>query len=347
MTSVLITGVGSEGAYGVIRSLRESVPNIHIVGLDTNANSAHKAFVDAFVVPPLRTSPDYIPFVIRQLSKFNCDVCWPIPTDELELFARERLHIERDSNARVMIGEEGSLGIANDKINLYEHLERSGIAVVAPFRVATTIEEMEGAIKAIGYPANQVVIKPARGAGSQGFRILDANLDRKKDYFRRLSLQQRTKWEDIRAVFADGDFPRMLVTEYLPGAEWDVDVLADRGKVIAAVSRKSHSMFGGMATDSEVAPNASAIDYATRIVESLKLTYIHNIAFREDSEGRLRLLEINPRVPGTIIAATKAGVNLPALALDMILGRDTSCVINTPASIRLVRYWDDVVIANC
>lgn len=346
MTAVLITGVGSEGAYGVIRSLREYDATIRIVGLDTNACTAHRQFVDMFEVPPIRTSTEYIPFVMDRLRNYNCDVCWPIPTDELELFAAHRHVIETSTSARVMIGEPDGIQIANDKLQLYRHLEAHGIDVVPPYRVARSVAEMDDAVQTFGYPSTPVVIKPVRGAGSQGFRILDGSLDRRREYFRRLSLQQRVRWEDVRPVFAeDGDFPDMLVTAHLPGSEWDVDVLAHNGNVLAAVTRESHAMFGGMATDAEVHHNECAAAQAKTVVRSLGLSWIHNIAFKADTYGHLRILEINPRVPGTIIAATRAGVNLPALALCRLLDHPLPEPLPTATHTRLVRYWDDLVLA--
>lgn len=345
MIKVLITGVGSEGALGVIRSLREAWPDVFIIGLDTNAATAHRNFTDEFVVPPLRSSPGYIPFVATLLKEHTCDVLWPIPTDELEMFAAARADIESDTGCRVMIGSLESISVANDKVRLYQHLSSHGIDVIAPFKVATDIQTLDAAVAALGYPSVPVVIKPARGAGSQGFRILDPALERRREYFRRLSLQQRVLWEDLRPVFAcDGVFPEMLVTEYLPGAEWDVDILAMEGKVLTAVTRESHSMFGGMATDAEVHENSMAKAAAVQIAASLGLSFVHNIAFRCNSEGKLRLLEINPRVPGTIIAATRAGVNIPALAVELLLHGQIESSIPPPSPIRLVRYWDEVVL---
>ena len=67
------------------------------------------------------------------------------------------------------------------------------------------------------------------------------------------------------------------------------------------------------------------------------------IQVRQSVAGKFLLLEINPRVQGTISAALGAGVNLPLLAIKQELG-----LAITPEELELrwgtkfSRYWNEV-----
>ena len=53
---VLITGCGSQGAYGVIKSLRvNGERNIHVLGVDVDPFIANRYMVNEFYVAPRET----------------------------------------------------------------------------------------------------------------------------------------------------------------------------------------------------------------------------------------------------------------------------------------------------
>ena len=56
-----------------------------------------------------------------------------------------------------------------------------------------------------------------------------------------------------------------------------------------------------------------------KILRSLKLVGPIGIQVKEDKYGEFKILEINPRIQGTSVAALGAGVNLPKLAVESFL----------------------------
>jgi carbamoyl-phosphate synthase large subunit len=55
------------------------------------------------------------------------------------------------------------------------------------------------------------------------------------------------------------------------------------------------------------------------------------------------LVEVNPRVQGTIVAALGAGVNLPLLAIKQEMGLDIEPIeLNVKWGTRFSRYWTEV-----
>ena len=65
---------------------------------------------------------------------------------------------------------------------------------------------------------------------------------------------------------------------------------------------------------------------------------------KEDVNGKLKFIEINPRFGGGSYFATLAGVNFIEIILDLIKGK--SLKIKNPNLITILRYYEEVVIWN-
>jgi carbamoyl-phosphate synthase large subunit len=113
-----------------------------------------------------------------------------------------------------------------------------------------------------------------------------------------------------------------LVVAYLPGDEYSVDVLCDRGETVEAVARLRTAAVGGLAVTAEVVDAPDVVAAAREIVRAIGLSHVVNVQFRRDAAGAPRLLEINPRTPGTIGLTVAAGFNLPLAAFARALGGD-------------------------
>jgi carbamoyl-phosphate synthase large subunit len=75
----------------------------------------------------------------------------------------------------------------------------------------------------------------------------------------------------------------------------------------------------------------------------LKLHGNIGIQVKQSTAGRFLILEINPRVQGTISSALGAGINLPVLAVKQELGLPfTKNELNVEWGIKFVRYWNEV-----
>jgi carbamoyl-phosphate synthase large subunit len=79
--------------------------------------------------------------------------------------------------------------------------------------------------------------------------------------------------------------------------------------------------------------------YAKAVVERVGLVGIANVQFRRDKHGVPKLLEVNPRVPGTLPLTVESGVPMPDLWLGGLLGYEEP-LGNLPfREICMVRTW--------
>ena len=84
------------------------------------------------------------------------------------------------------------------------------------------------------------------------------------------------------------------------------------------------------------------IDYCTRILQELQLHGNIGIQVKRSSSGKFLLLEINPRLQGTVDADFGAGINFPVLAIkqELSLPIDREEIV-VKWGTRFSRYWSE------
>jgi len=205
---------------------------------------------------------------------------------------------------------------------LAQVLDKGALMVAAQGVIATPVSAIltsEWLAKQNVKSTGPWLVKPRRGAGSRG-------------------ITQCQSLADVAEQPMDGS---CLVQEYLPGEELSVDVLASPdGKALVAVPRIRLRVDSGIAIVSRTVRDPELSAAAMALVSRLQLPYVSNVQVRRDAAGVPRLLEINPRVPGTMPLTIAAGVNMPLLALMMALGDDPpSKDLLAWKELGMVRQW--------
>jgi carbamoyl-phosphate synthase large subunit len=106
-------------------------------------------------------------------------------------------------------------------------------------------------------------------------------------------------------------------------------------------------MTGGITTGAVLAKD-DQFDFITRFSEKIikghNLSYNIGIQLREDRNGQLKLLEMNPRLQGTTIISVEGGVNIPEIMVDMALGLfDSNFKPDIKWGLKLQRVWREVL----
>jgi carbamoyl-phosphate synthase large subunit len=97
----------------------------------------------------------------------------------------------------------------------------------------------------------------------------------------------------------------------------------------------------GIAVAARTVHQAEAIEFATRILQKVRTCYASNIQFRRSSDGVLKLLEINPRFPGTLPLTAEAGIDIPKLLVAEISGSPMPDKPLPFKELTVVRYWTE------
>jgi carbamoyl-phosphate synthase large subunit len=130
--------------------------------------------------------------------------------------------------------------------------------------------------------------------------------------------------------------------EYLPGEEYSVDVYVRRdGRVIAAVPRDRMKIDSGIAVASLTINVPEVIQAAIRTAEIIGIRGIANVQFKRGADGVFKLLEVNPRYPGTLPLTVAAGIDIPKLMVDELMGRPVPDKLMPFKELMVVRYWTE------
>ncbi|MCO6495967.1 MAG: ATP-grasp domain-containing protein [Bacteroidetes bacterium] len=335
---ILITGGGAPGAEGIIRCLRQ-IPNAFVIACDKNPEAYGKYLADAFFQIPDADDIDFINSVLEICKQTHSQIVLPLVTRELIHFSQS-LSIFENEGIKVLVSNPDMLRIANDKGLLYQELKDNGI--VAPeFVRVTNWDSMQKAIYDLGYPSKKVIIKPCNSNGLRGFRIVDSQINEVELLLKYKPDNRFISFQKLEEIFSQNPMPDYLVSEYLPGEEYTVDILAQAGKVLQVIPRLRLETKGGISTRGEILKNEDIIEYSSRIVALLKLDWLVGIQLKKAEDGTFKILEINPRVQGTTVACMGAGINFPKLAV-LLAVHNTFEYVEPKWGTRFFRHWNEV-----
>lgn len=144
--------------------------------------------------------------------------------------------------------------------------------------------------------------------------------------------QKLNSLKEHEAFFELNKREEFIVMEFLPGEEFTIDCFSDKGKVLYFGARTREKTTRGISIQSTFVSddelNRKFENYANIISESLQLHGIFFFQMKFDSNRQLKLLEIGPRVAGTMMLNRVRGVNFVELALYQALGYDIEIAFN-------------------
>lgn len=168
---------------------------------------------------------------------------------------------------------------------------------------AESVEEALAAARSLEFP---VVVKSVFGSGGRGVRIARSVPDVLRS------------WGEL----VHGSGP-VLVQEYVVGTGFGYFALTDRGRPLAEFAhRRIHEYPGsGASTMAESLQSPEILRLGRMIMSRLGWTGLAMVEFRGAEPGRgLKLLDVNPKLWGSMALALASGVDFPYLAYRVLVG---------------------------
>ncbi|MCX8020603.1 MAG: ATP-grasp domain-containing protein [Chitinophagaceae bacterium] len=341
---ILMTGAGAPGAAGIIKCLSVA-DKICLFLVDKNPEAYSRYLpnpnISGFEKVPSGNEPEYANELLRLCKKYEIDIVFPLVTNEL-IALSESLNLFHENGIKIPITPLPSLEIAINKSRLYQFLEWRGIPVPA-FRVVENAEQFKTAVAELGYPEKPVCFKPSVSNGSRGFRILDAGKDERELLWKEKPYSAYIQPAEAERLLTGYPIPELLVSEYLPGDEFSVDCLANQGQAILIVPRIRRKMVNGISVMGELIHQKDIMEYCRSIVRELRLHGCIGFQLKQSARGDYLLVEINPRVQGSVSVLLGAGINLPWLAVKQELNMPVRTEeLQVKWGVKFYRYWEDV-----
>ncbi len=288
---VMVTGAGGPAAVSVMKSLSaDASVNLIAADMDPGAAGLYLVPPESRTLVPAGTDAHYADATLARCAGLGVDVLIPTCDAELRPLGKARDEFRR-AGIELLLAPDSALEVCLDKLALAERC--AGHLPVPRTERLDKIADPESWT----YP---VMIKPRSGSGSRGISVAASS-------------------EELLRLEPSPDF---LVQDYLPGEEYSVDVLADvTGHVVAAVPRVRERVDSGVSVAGRTVHDAELERLGAGVAAATGLTYVANVQFRRDPDGRPALLEVNPRFPGAMPLTVASGVDMPLMALDSLRGR--------------------------
>jgi carbamoyl-phosphate synthase large subunit len=306
---ILVTGAGGAAAISVWKSLGTE-HELHMADMDPLAAGLYLVPADRRLIIPRGDDPQLAAVLHRACKTRGIEVLVPTVDTELAPLAAARESFDSIGIA-LPISPAECLRLCRDKQLLLDKVK--GIVPVPEYEPLT-----EGAASRVdSFPR---LVKPRLGAGSRGVARITCR-------------------EDLEALPKDGS---LLLQEYLPGEEYSVDVYVRRdGRVVAAVPRERMKIDSGIAVASRTLNVPEVIESAIRTAQAVGVRGVANVQFKRGADGLFKLLEVNPRFPGTLPLTGAAGVDMPTLMIDELAGKPLPEELMRFKELMVVRYWTE------
>jgi carbamoyl-phosphate synthase large subunit len=341
---IMVTGAGAPGIAGTIYALRNN-PNaldFDIVTTDINDNVVGKYLADKFYRVPPPEAKAYIPAMQEIVRKERTRIIIPQTTREITVLSRNEEGF-LSLGAVITVSSHESMAIANDKFLLLEKAKEVGVPYPTYYRTDSEASFLD-AVKAMGYPDKKLAVKPRISNGMRGFRILTEGAWDVERFLGEKPDGVETSLEVILETLHRGKWPELLVTEYLPGHEYTVDVFRGEHDSVA-IPRLVETMRSGIAFNTSIEPRDDVREYSLELAEALNLRYCFGFQFKLSEDGTPRLLECNPRVQATMVTSVFAGFNLIYYSAMEALGEPARIgASNLEQGLKFKRYWGGVAV---
>lgn len=340
---VLVTAAGNVFMPGTLACLKNNGERkLRLIGADMSDDASILQMCDAAYQVPRGTDPAYADVLLEICKKEKVDILLPIMSVELEALA-EKKRTFSEAGTLVSLSDPKPLAIANNKRKLFDYMKAQGLPCAQYYAIRSN-EELLRCAKILGYPDKQVCVKATDGSGSRGFRILSEKVSRLDMFLHEKPSAGIIRLSELVDILAEAEkFPELLVMEYLPGAEYSVDLLADHGKVLVSCCRKSLRMENSIMLEAVIEKNPSVMKLCNTVTEKLGLDGNIGFDIRERDDGTPVIMECNPRITAGIPFFAHAGVNLPYLCVKKILGEELPK--NTPEYGKVIRRrWLEMAV---
>ena len=295
MIKLIVTGAGAVLGQGIIKSLRASTLPCEILALDPNPLSAGLYWADRGGLIPMASEAHYAETIETILERERPDAVLVGTDVELAVFAQRRHDWEKRFGTHILVSDERTVEIADDKYLTAQFLAEHGIS--HPASVLPDNEEgLEKLIADVGFP---LIVKPRRGA-----RAVGVSLVRDRD--------------ELMRTLAGREG---LVVQQWAGPdeeEYTAGVLFFDGDVAASIVMR-RDLRDGNTYRAYVDDYPECHDYVQAMARALKPHGPANFQFRRDASGTPRLFEINARFSGTTPMRMLAGFNEVEMCLRKLL----------------------------
>ena len=233
-----------------------------------------------------------------ELVKYHYDMVIPLNDDIAIQLSMHKKELEAFTTP--IVEDWNTFQFACDKLKSMQVCMENGIPCPKTY---TSLDDFLAAESSVSYP---LVVKPRTGCAAVGFHISDTKED-VVDYF--------TK--------AEKKYGPMLIQEYIPQTDlqYKCEMYVDREGTLKAccvfAKNRWYPIDGGSSTLNTTVDRPDIVDTCKRLLEKIGWKGYADIDLIQDPrDGIAKVMEINPRITGSVKICYAAGINFSKLILQ-------------------------------
>lgn len=304
---VVVTGGGGPAGVAVIRHLMSA--GHHVIAVDAEPSAVGLRLASESHLVPVASDPGFLPRLLDIASTAEATALMCTVAEEYGALCGAEDQLAARGVASCFPSRD-AVETCQDKWRFVQVMQEHG------FEVPATV---------LG-PAHDVrgpwVVKPRFGRGSVGIRFVDERAE--------------------LTHAATG--PDTLVQTRVTAREFTVDALVDRdGALVGCVPRWRLETKAGISTKGETFSSLELTELVAKVLSVIGLVGPANLQGFDADDGRLVLIEVNPRFSGGLPLSLYAGADLVGEYLRAILGeRIRRERLAARPGVRMMRYLSEV-----
>lgn len=288
---VLIFPCGSEIGLEVNRALANDI-HFEMFGASSLPDHGKFVFKNYIEGVPFVDSDNFVSYLVKVCEDYKIDFIVPSHDSVVLKLAQ---NADKFCNVKILTSPVVTCEIARSKKKTYEVLKNE---ILTPLTYNITDEN-------IVFP---VFIKPDVGQGSKGAKKVN---DR----------------QELDLAYKENN--QIVISEFLPNEEYTVDCFTNKnGDLLFAQGRTRTRISNGIAVNSLPVDDKKFLEIAEKINKVLKFRGMWFFQLKKNFKGEYCLLELAPRIAGTMGLYRRLGVNFILLALYDAMGFDVKILKN-------------------
>jgi predicted ATP-grasp superfamily ATP-dependent carboligase len=301
---VLVLDGRSGSALATVRSL--GAAGWHVLAPAGSRSAASRYASYSAPVPDAFEAPErFQQAIIETVRAFDVAVVVPCTDASMSLLDEIRGELE---GAQVMGASEPLSKLLRDKATALHAAAEAGFQVP----IGGVPDDLAAAVRLaddVGYPC---VVKPRLSAVRRGLRL--AQVRHGVAY----------NEAELRVLLAQSEGDPPLIQELVPGRALSVGAVLRDGLVLARVARETlsfHPVGGGTSVwKRTIRPDDTGVQAALDLLLALGYEGLAEVEYQVGADGAPRLMEVGVRAFGWFPLAIAAGVNLPLIAGQSLMG---------------------------
>lgn len=290
--NVAIFPAGSEIAFEINNALKYS-KFVKVYGLSSVSDHSEFVYKNYYDKLPYMTDKSFIRKLNKYIKDNKIDYIYPA-MDMVQVFLTNN---QKKINAKIVTSDPDTVNTCRSKKKTYERLKKEKF-VPKTYKKVSEVDK---------YP---VFIKPTEGQGAHGAKKIETE-------------------EELKFSLKHSD-EDLVICEYLSGTEYTVDCFTDRhGKLVFTNIRSRDRIRTGISVRSTKQKLPKEVQ---KMAETINEYFNFNGAWffqlKKDVKGKYKLMEISPRIPGTMGLSRNLGINFSVLTLFNMWGYDVDVIDN-------------------